>query len=258
MKNFIKSIVGPNLLYVIKKYLFNIVDELYVVHKFLKKKKNDRGIMLDVGVHFGTSSIPFLESGWQVYGFEPDKSNIQEAKKRIPANSNFTLFDYAISDKPGKMDFYISNQSTGISGLHSFHKSHTFSHIVKVETLNNVILEHKIGPIKLVKIDAEGYDLNVLKGLNLIKNDSIEFIICEFEDEKTKSLGYSVRDMIEYLQNFGFEIIVCEWEPIIEYGSNHKFRKAKAYPCELNSDSWGNLIAYKNAEFKNFALKQFN
>ena len=112
MKNFIKSIIGPNLLYVIKKNIFNIADELYVVHKFLKKKKNDRGIMFDVGFHFGTSSIPFLESGWEVYGFEPDKSNIQVAKKRIPANSNFTLFDYAISDKPGKMDFYNSKQSS--------------------------------------------------------------------------------------------------------------------------------------------------
>ena len=86
--------------------------------------------------------------------------------------------------------------------------SHKSTHTVKVSTLNDVIKEFSIDPIKFIKIDAEGYDLPVLKGLDLIKHNSVEIIICEYEDKKTVKLGYTVLDMVSYLQSAGFNILI--------------------------------------------------
>ncbi|TNE53553.1 MAG: FkbM family methyltransferase [Bacteroidetes bacterium] len=252
-----KKLIGPQMFFRLKKKMMGRVDELFLIIEFYRRTKST-GIMVDVGVHYGESSIPFLENGWKVFGFEPDKSNHEIVMKNIPSNENFTLFDFAVAEKPGELNFYVSEESTGISSLLNFHDTHEVSHVVKVDTLNNVIEEHNIKPIKFLKIDAEGFDLFVLQGIDLKKYDSVEMIICEYEDGKTQKMGYTVKDMIDYLQSFGYKVLVCEWEPIVKYGGNHKFRGAHVYPCDLDPKAWGNLIAYKDPAFEKFALKELN
>ena len=252
-----KKLIGPNLAFKLKKVAMNRVDELFVITDYFQKNKI-KGAMIDVGVHYGESSIPFLEAGWKVYGFEPDINNLAVIKKNIPANPNFKLFEFAVAEKPGELNFYTSEESTGISSLLNFHETHQVSQVVKVDTLNNVIETEKIEPISFVKIDAEGFDLFVLQGMDFHKYNTVQMIICEYEDGKTLKLGYTVKDMIEYLQQFGYKVLVCEWEPIVKYGVSHKFRSANVYPCETDPKAWGNLIAYRDPAFEKFALKQLN
>ena len=37
--------------------------------------KADKGVMIDVGAHHGSSLKKFAEAGWKIYAFEPDKNN---------------------------------------------------------------------------------------------------------------------------------------------------------------------------------------
>lgn len=258
MKTLIKKILGKKGLNFVKKSFLGRVDELDVILRFFNKIRSKGGVMVDVGVHYGESSTPFLQKGWKVYGFEPDNKNKAILLKNIPANSNFTLFECALSDQPGELNLYASDESSGISSLLNFHSTHEAVQVVKVETLNHMIEEHKLEPIDFLKIDAEGFDLLVLKGMDLHKYNSVEMVLCEYEDLKTQKLGYTVTDMIDYLTQFGYKVMVCEWEPIVKYGGNHKFRAAKMYPCELDPKAWGNLIAFKNPEFEKFGLKALN
>lgn len=258
MKKIIKKIIGKRLFKILKKIIYNRVDELEIIHEYLVKTDSNHGLMIDVGVHYGESCIPFLNDGWKVVGFEPDKNNRAVIANEIIDQTNLTLFDFALSNEKGEMNFYTSEESTGISSLLNFHESHSIANTVKVETLKNIIEEYKIDKVKLLKIDVEGYDYFVLKGFDFEKHHNPEFIICEFEDLKTTKLNYKVNEMIEYLQNFGYHVLVCEWEPIIKYGGNHRFNKAKLYPCEINPKAWGNLIAFKDENFTQFALKKMN
>ena len=227
-------------------------------HQPAIKTGSNYGLMIDVGVHYGESCIPFLNDGWEVIGFEPDKNNRTVIDQNIIDRENFTLFDFALSNEKSEMNFYTSEVSTGISSLLNFHKSHSIASKVKVETLKNIICDYKIDKVKLLKIDVEGYDYFVLKGFDFEKHDNPEYIICEFEDRKTTKLNYKANEMIEYLSNFGYYVLVCEWEPIMAYGENHRFNKAKLYPCDINPESWGNLIAFKDQNFIKFALDKMN
>ena len=71
----------------------------------------------------------------------------------------------------------------------------------------------------MVKIYTEGYDYFVLKGIdfNLLKPS---IIICEYEDVKSKVLGYRLQDMLNYLEKYDYKIIISEWYPIRRYGKN--------------------------------------
>jgi hypothetical protein len=141
------------------------------------------------------------------------------------------------------MTLYKSPESTGISGLSSFHPSHTAAEKVKVTTLELFLKEQNIAEseIDFLKIDTEGYDLFVLKGIPWKKNPPA-LILCEFEDKKSLPLGYSFHDLAKFLKDQGYKLIISEWYPIRVYGGLHDWKRFTTYPCELGDpNAWGNI-----------------
>ncbi|MEH6592727.1 MAG: FkbM family methyltransferase [Halioglobus sp.] len=207
--------------------------------------------MIDVGAHFGGSLAPFAEHGWKVFAFEPDPDNRAKLESGFANMPNVIIDDRAISDQPGKnVAFFASKVSTGISGLSAFHESHEEIAKVSVTTLAMFLAEqpHDNQTIDFLKIDTEGFDLSVLKS---VPWDDVQprMILCEFEDFKTRPLGYDYHDLADYLVDKGYSLVISEWYPIERYGIRHKWRCFSRYPSNLcNSDAWGNIIATKDTE----------
>jgi len=228
-------------------------DESHLVSNFLLKKL-DSGVVIDVGVAWGTVSAPFLDKGWTVFGFEPD---LDSKKRAAIANllenySHFYCSYNAVSDKGGKtLSFYVSAESAGISSLHNF-KNHKLSHTVTTIRLSDFLREKNINQVDFLKIDTEGHDLFVLKGFPFDKVQPA-IVIVEFDDFKTKPLGYSYKDIGDLLRQNGYFVYLSEWFPIKKYGTKHKFRCLRKYPAELvDSRDWGNFIAVTPCFFENF------
>src|SRR5690606_12512035 len=99
--------------------------------------------------------------------------------------------------------------------------------------------------VDFLKIDVEGFDFNVLKGVpwDALKPDVIE---AEFEDAKTVRLGYAYRDLCDYLVARGYTVYLSEWYPIERYGALHDWRRVVKYPAEIAPEAWGNLLCFQN------------
>jgi len=220
------------------------VNESEIVAQFIEPDKKG-GVMIDVGAHFGSALPPFLTNDWKVYAFEPDSDNRRILTERFGDLPNLVIDKRAVSDKVAKnVQFFSSKESSGISSLTSFHRTHESAGYVNVTTLEKYCEEQHIENIDFLLIDAEGYDLFVLQGIDWAKIKP-EIIICEFEDRKTKNIGYTFHDLAKYLQDKGYEVLVSEWHPIRQYGIAHDWRKLARYPCQVASpDAWGNLIAF--------------
>ncbi|MDE2402322.1 MAG: FkbM family methyltransferase [Burkholderiales bacterium] len=224
------------------------IDEVGIVIKALDIKHN-KGLMIDVGAHYGGTSYPFCNAGWRVYAFEPDSLNRANLIKKVGMFSNITIDDRALSNEEKEsVTFYRSQQSTGISGLSAFHSTHTAADTVAVTTLAKVIEQNGIKEIDFLKIDTEGFDKFVLEGLPW-QTHAPKVIVTEFEDFKTKPLGYDFDDFATYLTSKGYQVLVSEWKPIVVYGQQHSWSEFKAYPCKLSSErAWGNFIACKDPQ----------
>jgi FkbM family methyltransferase len=202
-------------------------------------------VMLDVGAHFGGSLEPFAKKGWQVYAFEPDPGNREKLMSRIQNYKTVCVDSRAVSDcSQDSLPFFSSPVSFGISSLHPFHDSHQETCKVSTTTIADICQDNKLTAIDFLKIDAEGHDLMVLQGIPW-KTVQPRIVECEFEDAKTVPLGYCFDDIAQYLVDKGYFVLVSEWHPIIEYGKRHDWHRLVAYPCKLNSNSWGNLIAFR-------------
>ncbi len=222
-----------------------VLDETLIVENLLSSTP-PRAVMVDVGAHHGSALIPFHKLKWDIFAFEPDPKNREYLVNRYGKEKNVVISPKAVSETVQKnVDFYSSKESTGISGLLKFHDTHIRSATVDTTTIAEIVKEHALDHINFLKIDVEGYDLSVLKGVpwDSIKPDVIQ---CKFEDAKTKLLGHNWEDICKYLVDKGYIVYVSEWHPVIRYGIRHDWCALKKYPCALEvPNAWGNLLAFK-------------
>jgi len=130
----------------------------------------------------------------------------------LPACNQVQFSNYAITDKNGFLDFYISENSEANSLTSAISEQWGLKQKVSVEgiTLNEFInrlgIKEKIG---LVKIDIEGAEIPLFSSISDDTLTSIEQIAVEFHDFLIKDDDYKTKmnAILRKLKSLGFEIV---------------------------------------------------
>ena len=185
---------------------FNRKKLLKFYSQFLKKDD----LCFDIGANYGSRTDIFLKLGARVVVIEPQDACMQELQKKYGNNKRVILIKKAISDKLGEEELMISDSHTLSSmskeWINSIKSSDMFfvstqafswqkSAKVQVTTLNQLIKEY--GKPAFCKIDVEGYEYKVLKGL-------LEPIrVISFEFTPTQEFILSAINTIEHIASIG-------------------------------------------------------
>ena len=171
--------------------------------------------ILDVGSNKG-QFILLVESLFKnkiVYSFEPIKEILQKQKIFFEYKNNIYFFNIGLGEKSEKKVFYITNRKDSSSFL-KFHKNDIKNsdykideeRIVEIKALDKVISSTQLVRPILLKIDVQGYELNVLKGCSdLLKKTS--YIIVEVSENEIYQDQPVANQIIEYLNKRNFIII---------------------------------------------------
>lgn len=164
--------------------------------------------MFDIGANVGLMSIIGAElvgKTGTVHSFEPQTSLVQLFHKSIKTNlyDQITIHSVALSDHKGKMTLQIPKKNYGKASLtRNFSNSDTIE--VPVITLSEYFKDYQFSSIRLIKIDVEGYEKEVLKGaLNLFQTITPEVIIFEL-NELTEETFWE-KELIQMLYSIGYE-----------------------------------------------------
>ena len=96
---------------------------------------------------------------------------------------------------------------------------------INMITLSDVIFNNKIKKIDILKIDTEGYEYNVLKGISKVDFKKIRFIYFEHHYDLMIKKKYKFSDINRFLKSHHFKM---------KYKIKMKFRKTFEYIYEKN------------------------
>lgn len=195
---------------------------------------------LDVGAHYGIYSLICAKQSKknEVISIEPVKENFQILNKNIKANNfaNIKSHNIAISNKAGEAELFVANASDS-SGLDKHPNTKTiFKRKVRTDTIDNIVGE---GKIDIIKIDTEGHEMPVLKGMmKTIKNNPNLKLFIEFNPKCLTASNTSPNDFLKQLLNYKFDIFLIN----DQQNKIYKLRNDTDWEGLMDVKSYANLL----------------
>ena len=146
----------------------------------------NKGIFLDIGANIGEFSIAAASKfkGINIVAFEPDPVAFICLQFNIESSNlanRVTIINAALSDKSGSFPFYISTKNADSS----FIQPKSFTEIINVKSYraDQFMQENKIESILFLKMDAEGFEPEILAGFGR-RIDDISFFAIDVGPER--------------------------------------------------------------------------
>lgn len=206
----LKLIKKPSLLFVIIKHRVAASIE----HEFLFKNYSIDTV-IDIGANKGQFALiaNYFNNKCKIYSFEPLLDPYNKFNRVFSGKQNVSSFQVAISPHQGKQKFYVSKQNDS-SSLLKIGKSQTEyfkntellrEEFIDCGKLNQFIKYDDLSGTTLMKIDVQGYELNVLKSSkDFFKH--IDFIYCEVSFQELYEEQSLVNEIIRYMHDNDFEL----------------------------------------------------
>ena len=177
-------------------------------------KSKDVLTIYDIGANIGTWSLLaysfFPNAG--IYAFEPLNEHIIKYKSTTSRIKNINLLQCCLGNHNDQFPINVSSFSDSSSLLEATSLEFEEYGIKKIRQENvevlkaETLISKKIIKIpQLIKIDVQGYELEVLKGFGEYISD-VKFIICEVCFKEYYKSQPLFLDISNYLNEYGFSI----------------------------------------------------
>ncbi len=183
-------------------------------------------LCFDIGANVGNSCDTFLRVGARVVCVEPHPGNLRILRRRFAGRSDVTLVPQAVADAPGERELWLSESNDAIAStsedwMEAVRRSGRMARLawtrsvwVAATTLDALIAD--FGPPALCKIDVEGAEREVLRGLS----QPLSCLTFEFHQERLEEARACIQRLETlgtYVFNYGDDrspgLILTSWGP---------------------------------------------
>ena len=180
--------------------------------------------ILDIGANVGFTTLNFAarcKEGY-VYAYEPDSLNFSKLERNVSLNPFFNismrrkgLGEFAVTPQLMRLNKHHSGmnriQSEATEGLES--------EKIEVVRLDDEVAVMNPNDVDLIKIDVEGYELDVVRGAleTIRKFKPILFI--ELIEGNLRQYGQSSETLFKLVRGLGYRVFDAKSRKILEDGS---------------------------------------
>lgn len=199
----------------------------------IKKSNCQISLIVDIGANIGQSALKFKAVFPQarICCFEPVKGTFEILKRNLNKYNDISCYKIALgSCSSNQATIYLTDQSNTNSLIPP--KTFAGTETVDLRTVDSFAFDNQIKRIDLLKIDAEGFDLEVLKGAqNMLSSGQVAFVLTEVTFHPGDSRHVLFDDVRSYLLPMGFSVFGI-YDQQLEWSGKQRLRFANA--CFLN------------------------
>ena len=175
--------------------------------------RSERPTIFDVGANLGQSVIRFRQAfpDPNIHSFEPAPKAFAVLKRRAAKLTNVILNEVALGSSPGRWEFF-ENSEWDLSSLlpagPSCEGEVMDSYWIEVTTLDNYCSTNTVEMIDILKIDTQGFDLEVLRGgEQLIRDGRIRFVLMEVIFSDMYRQAATLDQIYRFMADHGFSLV---------------------------------------------------
>jgi FkbM family methyltransferase len=187
------------------------LDHAHDVARFLGSPTNVK-VVFDVGAYEGQTTECYLHAFpcAQIYSFEPIAATYKSLSEHVSKWPRVKAFQLAFADSNRTARIQLLPIS-GHNTLRNEVSQKGFSgrnELVRIRTLDSFCAEQNITHIDLLKIDTEGFELEVLKGAEaMLRAHQIQFIFAEATFHPINTYHTSFYRLAEFLYAIGYYFV---------------------------------------------------
>lgn len=176
---------------------------------YMEEKRNIEYIV-DVGGHVGLWSRPMIQRAntRYIWAFEPNSSVRECYVMNMSRFDNYTIYPIALGDKNTKGYLNVEKDNSGNTNIDPIKSGDT-----EIKTLDSFNLKQ----IDYMKVDAEGYEYNIVQGAKETIERCKPFVHLEM---KTKRMRHTNKDYTKLLNTMNYkEVFRIGAEVLYDYNS---------------------------------------
>lgn len=148
---------------------------------------------VDVGANVGIWCLPMTKHFQKIIAYEPSKPNIECLRLNVP--NGIEIREKAVADFQGEFKFHQGEKNCGDSKLIREGMEIYVSYTVPVVKLD----DENLTDIDLVKIDTQGWEYDVLRGMKNIIEKCRPWVMYEINEE--------VDECCKFMEQFDYEVL---------------------------------------------------
>jgi FkbM family methyltransferase len=170
-------------------------------------------IFYDIGANVGFFSLigaRAVGAAGRVYAFEPVDENAQAIARNARLNrfDHITVLEVAAGDRDETAPLFVTEWDGGASLARSAIKTseRVLERQVQMSRVDDLVETHGLKPPTLVKIDVEGAEMAVLRGMQRTLEDAKPVVLFEVDDADVAELSCRWNELDAYLAAMGYTI----------------------------------------------------
>jgi len=179
-------------------------------------------VVFDVGSHLGQTALHFRKSfpSASIHCFEPTVENFAKLKANTKGKRQIRINQLALGNARTTVTMRTGQSDQTNQVIRNYEKTAAIKEmpIVRMETIDSYMKDKGLSNIDLLKIDVEGYELEVLEGAeDALKRGRVKAVLaeCDFDPKDTQHTYFN--DLWDHLRSKNFSFFGLY--DVIHYGN---------------------------------------
>ena len=148
-----------------------------------------------------------------IYSFEPIEEVLKKQKRFFNYKKNIFFYNFALGGNSSTKEFFITKRMDSSSFFKVDTKNDKSNYYtiknktnIQIRTLDEIIIDQKVVNPILMKIDVQGYEIEVLKGSEKML-EKIDYLLIEVSENEFYHGQPLSNEIITFLQDRNFQIL---------------------------------------------------